>query len=984
MKILLKHFCNNKNPSKPNNNTHIKAKTEHLKNTENNNDLKSSENLSDTKKRNVKINETYIKNKYDNPNMLEKICYLQLWWKTIFQIIKIQKYLRGFLYRIKLLKLLELKEKMVYGMIQLSKSLRLIIYNVFIKQMEQQKLNILLNKKKNYFNKWNSLLIRKSIIEKLKKFDKSKIIPKHSEKNGKNKNEKKLKSSSITKRDLQKEKEKKKDVDERKMRNKDKNMIKDQFNLFSKNNGLETERINTERNLHNLGSKNNSLEKRKTKKSFRNIVDNNLTNIKSNKNIKNQKNNKKPCTFFKTSSNFLMNKSHNQINNYKSNNKNKFNYKESLIKLTKKNTNMKKHNKMTKNRNKKNISGILNVDTNINKFKSYYVESSRNKGVSSQNKTIKFKKNYELEYISKHENRFHCPKQLYSLNHKKLKKNPSDKLDISLEIYKESSSTKNEDISSHNRARSLEARHKKKYKSFIQNINDINKDNKISNEENLNKDKTCEELLTKNEEKKRIMKSKTKVMKKIKKKKNQKGILKNSSRAINNVKNRKIFTYLNLWRIKNIKKKIINRIRGLSILNNKFRLYYYKAKSHTFIKSLQEIQKFKIMYNYFNSYKNKVSLKIILQKLKENNYNLNYEAKEIENDLNNKKIINIDDKKVKIIEISPYQDTKINSKIKGNYIQNEKNIKLQKLLLIKQKVSEYLNKKKYIYKWKILSNRYEPNLIIGIENMKNYYFNNKKSKENENNNQRLNSSYHKKRVKYHRNYNMETSFNDDKLYSKKIVNYFSNNSISINKDDYFNKTLNQGYNYNSNLNKLQQNNNVSNINLSPLKEEINTNNNNINDITKTPISIQGVYKKKRVINSKNSNINKNANNSCLMAEVNNSNFELNNTIENEKGFMNNSVVIGSRRLKNNINDEVYHPKLVNPNLLKSDNNYEVTKMYIKEPPEFFSKNKYINNNIPYNKINIRYQKMYCDNDLNSEHRQINFGSLEEQTNEGTN
>ena len=83
---------------------------------------------------------------------------------------------------------------------------------------------------------------------------------------------------------------------------------------------------------------------------------------------------------------------------------------------------LKKNNKMSKNRNRKNISGILNVDTNINKFKSYYVESSRNKGVNSQNKSIKFKKNYELEYISKHENRFHCPKQLYSLNHKKLKK----------------------------------------------------------------------------------------------------------------------------------------------------------------------------------------------------------------------------------------------------------------------------------------------------------------------------------------------------------------------------------------------------------------------------------------------------------------------------------------------------------------------------------------------------------------------------------
>ena len=65
-------------------------------------------------KPNIKFNIDYKTNiiKYDistlindiqkNEKLLERIKYLQLWWKTIFQIIKIQKYLRGFLHRVKL------------------------------------------------------------------------------------------------------------------------------------------------------------------------------------------------------------------------------------------------------------------------------------------------------------------------------------------------------------------------------------------------------------------------------------------------------------------------------------------------------------------------------------------------------------------------------------------------------------------------------------------------------------------------------------------------------------------------------------------------------------------------------------------------------------------------------------------------------------------------------------------------------------------
>ena len=78
---------------------------------------------------------------------------------------------------------------------------------------------------------------------------------------------------------------------------------------------------------------------------------------------------------------------------------------------------------------------------------------------------------------------------------------------------------------------------------------------------------------------------------------------------------------------------------------------------------------------------------------------------------------------------------------------------------------------------------------------------------------------------------------------------------------------------------------------------------------------------------------------------------------NNKEFMNNSVIMGSRRIRTNNND-IYYPKHVSPNLIEKEPNFEIAQLYIKEKPEFLFKSNFINNNMAYKKINIRYQKMY--------------------------
>ena len=133
-------------------------------------------------KPNIKFNIDYKTNiiKYDistlindiqkNEKLLERIKYLQLWWKTIFQIIKIQKYLRGFLHRVKLSNLLKIKDKINIGIKHISKLFKVITYKTFIGLIKNNFKKRIINESsiKGEFNQKNnkmncSLEFRKNI-----------------------------------------------------------------------------------------------------------------------------------------------------------------------------------------------------------------------------------------------------------------------------------------------------------------------------------------------------------------------------------------------------------------------------------------------------------------------------------------------------------------------------------------------------------------------------------------------------------------------------------------------------------------------------------------------------------------------------------------------------------------------------------------------------------------------------------------------------
>ena len=99
------------------------------------------------------------------------------------------------------------------------------------------------------------------LLERMhQELNKSKRLQKNNDKIEKNINEKKLKSASVNKRNIQKEKNKELSDDE-KTRRDNKNIFKDNIFLSSNKNGLEAKRINTERNIHKIGIKANSIDK---------------------------------------------------------------------------------------------------------------------------------------------------------------------------------------------------------------------------------------------------------------------------------------------------------------------------------------------------------------------------------------------------------------------------------------------------------------------------------------------------------------------------------------------------------------------------------------------------------------------------------------------------------------------------------------------------------------------------------------------------
>ena len=108
----------------------------------------------------------YKENKKTEKIFLSKIKYIQVWWKTIFLIIKIQKFIRGALFRIKLVKVIQNKEKYFEKITNLvNKIKKIFCKNFFVLKLINQKPYI-----RYYFKKWKEKIFKKSILNKLRKY----------------------------------------------------------------------------------------------------------------------------------------------------------------------------------------------------------------------------------------------------------------------------------------------------------------------------------------------------------------------------------------------------------------------------------------------------------------------------------------------------------------------------------------------------------------------------------------------------------------------------------------------------------------------------------------------------------------------------------------------------------------------------------------------------------------------------------------------
>ena len=158
-----------------------------------------------------------MKNKENKKNeklFLSKIKYILIWWKTIFQIIKIQKIIRGALYRIKLVKIIQNQKRYFGKILNFVNKIKKIFWKKFlINQWPYIKY---------YFKKWKEKISKKIIIEELRKYlikKEFKETKYNSDKNNKN---------SRSNNDLNKE------VNKINLKKKDININNNLFELYKK------------------------------------------------------------------------------------------------------------------------------------------------------------------------------------------------------------------------------------------------------------------------------------------------------------------------------------------------------------------------------------------------------------------------------------------------------------------------------------------------------------------------------------------------------------------------------------------------------------------------------------------------------------------------------------------------------------------------------------------------------------------------------
>ena len=114
----------------------------------------------------------YKENKKLEKEYFNKIKLIQIWWKTIFQIIKLQKYVRGYLYRNKFYKNNENKDKYFDKVVNLVKKLKKIFWKKYVEIV----LSFKENRIKFYFNKWKDIIYKKIILKNIIKLTSGKKI----------------------------------------------------------------------------------------------------------------------------------------------------------------------------------------------------------------------------------------------------------------------------------------------------------------------------------------------------------------------------------------------------------------------------------------------------------------------------------------------------------------------------------------------------------------------------------------------------------------------------------------------------------------------------------------------------------------------------------------------------------------------------------------------------------------------------------------
>ena len=104
----------------------------------------------------------YNEIQYKEKIYFDKIRLVQIWWKTIFQIIKIQKNIKGFLYRNNFHKILEKQKKCVNKVINLIKAIKFILKKKYFLKLKMLKPGI-----EYYFLKWKDKTFKLHILKKI-------------------------------------------------------------------------------------------------------------------------------------------------------------------------------------------------------------------------------------------------------------------------------------------------------------------------------------------------------------------------------------------------------------------------------------------------------------------------------------------------------------------------------------------------------------------------------------------------------------------------------------------------------------------------------------------------------------------------------------------------------------------------------------------------------------------------------------------------